>query len=271
MTIVTDVKESDFAQAVLARSYEVPVVVDFWAPWCGPCRTLGPTLEREVLALDGRVELAKVDVDAAPSLSAQFNVRGIPAVMAFRDGKVAHEFTGVRDATFVQDWLAALQPSPAVLGLQAAGDEASLRRWLSDEEVGVQASLRLAQWLIDAGREAEVADILDGVSGPDAETADTLRQRAAFALDSKAYGGEAIAATRLAANPSDLDALWAMACAKAARQQWPEALEGFLAVVGASRSYRDDGGRKAMVTLFRELGHSHDITREYRRRLQTIL
>src|SRR5689334_22025245 len=93
---VKDVNEGAFDAQVIARSRDVPVVVDFWAAWCGPCRVLGPILEREVGALGGRVELVKVDTDAGPKLAAQYDIRGIPAVKAFRDGKVTAEFVGVQ-------------------------------------------------------------------------------------------------------------------------------------------------------------------------------
>src|SRR4249920_22161 len=109
---VKSVNESGFEADVIARSREVPVVVDFWAAWCAPCRTLGPILEREVAALGGRVELVKVDTDANPKLAARYEIRGIPAVKAFTMGDVAREFVGVQSADFLRRWLAELAPSP---------------------------------------------------------------------------------------------------------------------------------------------------------------
>src|SRR5215471_21207113 len=119
-TAIKDVNESAFACAVIGRWREVPVVVDFWGAWCGPCRVLGPILEREVAALGGRVELVKVDTDANPKLAARYDIRGIPAVKAFSGGEVTREFVGVQPADFLRRWLAELAPSPGRQALAAA-------------------------------------------------------------------------------------------------------------------------------------------------------
>src|SRR5262249_23114756 len=124
-----DVTEATFQTDVMERSRTVPVVVDFWAAWCAPCRILGPVLEREVARRDGAVELAKLDVDANPTLANSYGIRGIPAVKAFRDGRVVAEFVGAQPATEVSRFLDSLAPSRAEL-LTAQGDEASLRRAL---------------------------------------------------------------------------------------------------------------------------------------------
>jgi putative thioredoxin len=270
---VHDVTEADFEAAVLARSREVPVVVDFWAAWCAPCRMLGPTLEREVEALGGRVELAKVDVDQAQGLSSRFGVQGIPAVMAFRDGKVVADFVGARDAAFVRSWLAGLAPSPAKQALAAARTEEALEALLGDAEVGVAARLKLAEMKLASGRAQEAAALLEAVPprGEDGERAAALLASVAFARDAAAYGGEAKAREALARSPGDLDARWALASALAAKGDIAGALESFLELVAKKRSYRDDGARKAMVALFERLGPQHELTREYRRRLQVVL
>src|SRR5436305_6611453 len=170
---VKDVTEAAFDADVLARSRELPVIVDFWAPWCAPCRTLGPILEREVAALGGRVELVKVDTDANPKLAARYEIRGIPAVKAFRNGEVAREFVGVQSADFLRRWLAELAPSPAKQALAAAaalvakddraGAETALRALQGDPEVGDAAAVALGEVLLDGGRADDAEAALAGV------------------------------------------------------------------------------------------------------------
>jgi putative thioredoxin len=147
---MTDVTDATFEQAVLARSSEVPVVVDLWAPWCGPCRTLGPMLESAVAATDGAVELAKVNIDENPQVAASFRVQSIPAVFALRDGAVVDGFVGAIPEAQVQDFVARLAPPASEVDVLAArGDEASLRRALEIQPDHIGAVVGLARLLLD--------------------------------------------------------------------------------------------------------------------------
>ncbi len=159
--VTLDVSDADFEQSVLDRSEQVPVVVDLWAPWCGPCRTLGPILEDVVDATGGSVELAKVNVDENPRISAAFQVQSIPAVMAIKDRKVVDGFIGAVPRAEIEQFVARLAPVPSEADqLAAAGDEASLRRALELQPDHPEAVLGLARLLVDGGEPEEALQVL---------------------------------------------------------------------------------------------------------------
>src|ERR1700677_4458084 len=147
-----DVTDDTFQDDVLARSAQVPVIVDLWAPWCGPCTTLGPMLERAVAATDGAVELAKVNVDDNPRIAQSFSVQSIPAVFAIREGKVVDQFIGAlpepQVMAFIQNLLPALSEADTLV---AKGDEASLRQALELEPGHQEATEALAELVLGRG------------------------------------------------------------------------------------------------------------------------
>jgi putative thioredoxin len=176
---VIDVTDASFEHDVLDRSVDVPVVVDLWAPWCGPCRSLGPILEKVVGATDGAVELVKVNVDDNPRVSATFQVQSIPAVFAVRDRQVVDGFVGAVPEQQVVEFVSRLAPAPTEADeLVAAGDEASLRRALELEPDHPRGVVALARLLVESGSPADALDLLARIP----ESADSRQVAAAARL-----------------------------------------------------------------------------------------
>lgn len=163
---MTDVTDATFQTAVVERSRTVPVVIDLWAEWCEPCRQLGPILERVVASTQGRVELAKVDIDKNPGVAQAFRVQSIPAVYAMKDGQVVDGFMGAQGEAAVRDFIEKLVPAPELTEVEQlvdAGDEASLRAALKIEPDNEDAVAVLAGLLIDGDRPEEAVELLERV------------------------------------------------------------------------------------------------------------
>jgi len=249
--MIFEVGEADFSDRVVERSRELPVVVDFWAEWCGPCRQLTPALEAAITQRAGRIELAKVDVDANQSLAAGFGVQGIPAVKAFRDGSVATEFTGAIPPAAIEAFLDELLPSPAD-ELAEAGDEASLRRALELDPGHQGAAVRLGRLLLERGETDAALELLEPLHG------DFLAE------------GLAARARLQSADPLDDELRLAFAAWDAGDAG--AALEHLQAALPAERDPdRRDLVRRVMVALFTELGADHPLARDHRRRLAAAL
>ncbi len=280
-----DVTDQSFAAEVIERSKRTPVVVDFWAPWCAPCRTLGPLLERLAEKHGGAFVLARVDVDQNPAVARAAGVQSIPLVLAVRDGKVVSEFVGAQPAEAVEQFVAALLPDEAerlvdeaqalTAGGDAAAAEALLRRVLAERAAHPRASSALARLLDASGRTDEALALLETAAArASAEQAQEiqallaeLRTRVAPIAD----GDEAVLRERIAADPADLQARLDLGRLLAAARRYEDALGELLEVVRRDRVFADDAARKAMIDVFTVLGRDHPVADRFQRELSSVL
>jgi putative thioredoxin len=246
--VIFDATEATFEQDVLQRSHELPVVVDFWAAWCAPCRQLTPVLEKAVTKREGKIALAKVDTDANQRLAAAFRIQGIPAVKAIVKGRVAAEFVGAQPPAKVERFVEDLLPSEAD-ALVASGDEAALRRALELEPGRADAAVALARLLHERGEGEAALEVLGKVSGSFA--ADGLAAR--IRLEDDPELAEAFA---------DLD-----------RGELERALDALIAAIAAANGDGDrkEALRRAVVGVLDDLGVEHPLARESRRKLASAL
>jgi putative thioredoxin len=244
---VIDVTEQDFEREVVERSRTTPVVVDFWAEWCGPCRMLGPVLEKAAEAREGQVVLAKLDTDANPGISRAFGIQSIPAVKAFKDGRVVDEFVGVQPPPQVERFFDRLVPSEAD-ALVAAGDEASLRRALELEPTRLDARVALAEQLHRRGDRDEAQALLQNVAGH--------------------FGAEGLAARIRLEDQDAIDLDEAFRALDAGDRE--RALELLIGAIPNANGYKDDV-RRVVVAILDALGVDDPLARDARRRLASAL
>jgi putative thioredoxin len=249
-----DVTEATFQSDVIERSHQVPVVVDFWAEWCGPCRQLGPVIEKAVAKREGKVDLVKVDVDSNQALARTYGIQSIPAVKAFKDGKVAGEFVGAQPPTAVEQFLDSLVPSE-VDALVAQGDEESLRRAVELEPSRADAAVPLAKIMHSRGELEAAQKLLAQVPG-------------SFAADGLAAR---IDLERAAADEAPPEIPGLSEGLKALDDgDYETSLEKLLTALPEANGYRDDL-RRVIVGILDELGVDHPLARESRRRLAAAL
>lgn len=284
MTTPIDVGAAEFETAVVEGSKHALVLVDFWAPWCGPCRALSPVLEGLAAEYPGRLVVAKVNSDDHPELAARYGVRGIPNVKAFRDGQVVDEFTGAQPERVVRAFIERLLPSPAdELRAEAAaaireradydGALASLAQAVALAPDDAEVRLDRAALLVDTGQYAEARrelEALPPIVRMDA-SASLLEARIALAEGAAQAPSEDVLREQIARDGAALEARMQLAHRRAAAGDYREALEQLMEVVTRDRTHGDDAARKTMLRLFELLGSAHPLVREFRRLLASAM
>ena len=287
--LIKDGTDASFEVDVLAASQEVPVIIDLWAPWCGPCRTLGPTLEKTVTAANGAVRLVKINVDENPVIASQLRVQSIPAVYAFKDGQPVDGFLGAVPESqvqqFVQRLAATSGPSELdtlIAEAEAARDEgdaaaaaALFGQALKSDAGNARALAGLALCYLETGDLDRARETLDLVPVAKNEEAPVRSARAALALKetaaAPAAGGSAELEAKVAANANDHQARFDLAMQYADAGRRMDAVDQLLEIVGRDRNWNDEAARKQLVNLFEVFGPKDEATTDGRRRLSSIL
>ncbi|MGO4303798.1 thioredoxin [Cupriavidus sp. RAF12] len=280
---MSDVTLQNFEADVIEMSRQVPVLVDFWAPWCGPCKTLGPMLEKLEAEAGGKWKLTKVNVDENQELAAHFGVRSIPHVVAFADGNAVDQFIGVLPESQLRGFLEGLSPNPGQVALREAREAAA-----AGDRDGARAAFQAALAFdpgADGARLAYIGFLLDENAIDDAEaefgllSPHALQDDAYAALQTRLEAMKGMGdlpdpgelAARVDANPNDLAARLDLAKMLIARRQYEPALEQLIAIVRKDRGFEDDIGRKTMLSVFELMADQPEAVSRWRRQLSTSL
>ena len=280
-TLIQAISDDSFESEVISSS--VPVIVDFWAPWCGPCRALGPTLEKLAEEQQGKFILAKINIDENPMLAQAFQIQSIPAVKAVRNGALAGEFLGAQPEPNVRRFIEQLMPSEAESlareaqrleeAGKAQGAESLYRAALAKEANQPLALLGLARVLVQRGEENDAQTLLTRIPNtvPEHPAAQQLLAQLRLKQTGASAGDEQKYRDRLAADPNDLDARFELSQVLAAVGRFEEALTELLTIVKKDRKFRDEGARKAMLEIFEVIGARSDLAEHYRSELAKVL
>jgi putative thioredoxin len=276
-----DVSEENFEAEVLERSNAVPVLVDFWAPWCGPCKVLCPILEKLAEEYAGEFLLAKVNVDENQGLASVFGIQGIPAVKLFKDGDLASEFTGALPEPMLREFLSKFLPSAAdkqaeeAAELEDAGKiseaKALYQAILESDPNQPKALLGMGRLAINEGNQDAALSYLDKISLVADERKEADRLIARVKLQGGTAQNEAALREKVKSEPTNVAARFELAQALASVEKYEEALNEFLTIVKTDRTFQDDGARKAMIQIFEVLGSEDPLTDKYRSELAKVL
>lgn len=278
-----DVDTAAFEQQVLEASKTVPVVVDFWAPWCAPCKVLKPILEKLAVEYGGRFKLAKVNSDENQDLATAFGIRSIPDVMAFRDGKPVSHFLGALPESQVRAFIEGVLPKPSQVeqaraaALRAAGDRegamAALRAALAIDPSNDPARLDLAELLVEHGRADEAEALLEAVR-PNIDwvpRVDALRAAVSFARMRASGTTEQTLEAKLDKNPADHAARFGLAELHAGARRYRDALDALIEIVRRDKEWNAGAARKQILNIFNLVEGDAALVAEYRKKLASAL
>lgn len=283
---IKDTTDKSFVDDVVNASMETPVLVDFWAPWCGPCRTLTPIIEKVVLATKGKVKLVKINIDENPAYAGQLRVQSIPAVFAFKDGKPVDGFMGAQPESQIKAFVERLVgETPAGIDeLLVAGNESlalddiggaaqSFAQAASLDPQNAKALAGLARCYLLGGDTDQAREIIASIGKDKIKDPDVVAVIAQLSLgDAAANAGDPAAiASAVAANPEDHQARYDLAMARIATGDMAGAADALLDIIDAERNWNGDAARKQLLVVFEAVGSQSDIARQGRRRLSTIL